>query len=71
MPGHPSISFEEILLSDAGDIEDGYLYRAKIPGGWLVVFVSEKDSRQDVGKRAAGTTFVPDTNHEWDGSSLD
>ena len=34
-----------------------YIYRAKIPGGWLV-------GTMDV------FSFVPDPNHEWDGSSL-
>jgi len=37
-----------------------FLYRAKIPGGWLVGFVSSTDN----------ITFVPDPQHQWDGSSL-
>jgi len=36
-------------------------FRAKIPGGWLV-------GRPDSG--GTGTTFVPDPEHKWDGSSL-
>jgi hypothetical protein len=35
----------------------GLVYRAKIPGGWLVSF-------------SDGLTFVPDPEHRWDGSSL-
>jgi hypothetical protein len=31
--------------------------RAKVPGGWLVTV-------------ASGVAFVPDTGHNWDGSSL-
>ena len=38
----------------------GGLYRAKVPGGWLVVFVC--------GERSI--TFYPDPNHIWDGNSL-
>jgi len=37
------------------------VYRAKVPGGWLV---ATKDSD------SGGVTFLPDPNHEWDGSSL-
>ncbi len=33
------------------------LYRAKIPGGWLVL-------------GAYGVCFVPDPEHNWDGRSL-
>ena len=36
------------------------IYRANIPGGWLVV-VRPHDS----------LTFVPDPLHEWDGGSAD
>ena len=36
--------------------------RAKIPGGWLVYATTAGD--------AASLVFVPDPNHEWDGSSL-
>lgn len=35
-------------------------YRAKIPGGWLLT----KNSND------AGITFVPDSEHTWDGSTL-
>ena len=38
------------------------VYRAKTSGGWLM-FMSA-----GVGK--TGATFVPDPNHEWDGSSM-
>ena len=36
--------------------------RAKIPGGWLVYGTTHSDP--------AVFVFVPDPNHEWDGSSL-
>lgn len=36
----------------------GTVYRAQIPGGWLVLC------------DGGGITFVPDPNHVWDGNSL-
>lgn len=38
--------------------------RAKIPGGWLF-------STQEGNDGGGGVAFIPDPNHEWDGSSLD
>ncbi|MDE2105033.1 MAG: hypothetical protein KGL39_47785 [Patescibacteria group bacterium] len=38
------------------------LYRAKVPGGWLVVTVCINGDR--------AVTFYPDEKHEWDGGSL-
>lgn len=38
------------------------MYRAKVPGGWLVV----ADSSQGF----SGITFYPDPRHEWDGGTL-
>jgi len=36
--------------------------RAKIPGGWLLVVMSNS---------GGGVTFCPDPEHKWDGKSLD
>jgi hypothetical protein len=41
---------------------EGTVYRAKVPGGWLVVFE---------GYCERSLTFYPDPNHKWDGKSLD
>ena len=41
------------------------MVRSKIPGGWLVRFETHY-----VQSGAGGLTFVPDPNHQWDGSSL-
>ena len=38
----------------------GDVYRAKVPGGWLVV----------VTNNARGLMFYPDPTHNWDGGSL-
>jgi hypothetical protein len=43
-----------------------HLYRAKVPGGWLLYF-SETGGDVD----AVGLCFFPDPTHSWDGSSLD
>jgi hypothetical protein len=36
-------------------------FRAKVPGGWLVIATN---------KQGAGVTFYPDPDHTWDGNSL-
>ncbi len=40
-------------------------WRTAVPGGWLVLVIQK-------GAQANGlsTTFYPDPQHEWDGSSL-
>lgn len=38
----------------------GDVYRAKVPGGWLVL----------VTNNARGLMFYPDPKHSWDGGSL-
>ncbi|HBB96663.1 MAG TPA: hypothetical protein DC054_14860 [Blastocatellia bacterium] len=51
-----------------------HLYRAKIPGGWLVLMRNHKYHEEYSETWAygyGGATFVPDPNHEWDGSSID
>ncbi len=39
----------------------GTIHRAKVPGGWLIIFE---------GFDKGGITFYPDPHHEWDGKSL-
>jgi hypothetical protein len=36
--------------------------RAKIPGGWLLVVMSNS---------GGGVTFCPDPEHKWDGKSIE
>ena len=55
--------------------EDGdqvfHLYRAIIPGGWLVLMQHFNAYSYGAGWGYGGATFVPDPNHGWDGSSID
>ena len=52
------------------------LRRAKVPGGWLVIFykfehqVCDADWSWGWGAGFGGMTFVPDPGHSWDGNSL-
>ncbi|MBT9317220.1 hypothetical protein [Leptothoe spongobia] len=39
------------------------LWRAKVPGGWLV-------ASRCGGGEGSGITFYPDPKHEWNGGSL-
>lgn len=39
------------------------IWRAKVPGGWLVAVRSG-------GSKGGGVTFYPDPKHQWDGGSL-
>lgn len=42
---------------------EGYTYRAKVRGGWLVsVWAGDKKDQRWGG----GLTFMPDAKHEWD-----
>lgn len=45
----------------------GSLMRAKVPGGWLVIYFHEGGW---VGRQTGGVTFYPDPKHEWDGRTL-
>ncbi len=53
----------------------GKMFRAKVPGGWFVLWVSHQgiDVRHPMNESLAeehGFTFYPDPKHEWDGGSL-
>lgn len=42
---------------------DGFTYRAKVPGGWLVsIWAGEMKDH----KWGGGLTFVPDPEHRWE-----
>ena len=42
---------------------NGYTYRAKVPGGWLVSVWAGDDKTQVHG---GGVTFLPDPTHGWE-----
>ena len=42
---------------------DGFTYRAKVPGGWLVAVWAGTPQKHEWG---GGLTFVPDPTHSWD-----
>jgi hypothetical protein len=57
--------FKWRLASDDGA---NSVYRAKVPGGWLVLVrcVPSSSYRGE----GAGITFMPDPEHKWDGATL-
>ena len=54
----PKVNFEKL---DVGGGLSLRLSRAKIPGGWLVIAISNS---------GGGFTFYSDPQHKWDGNSL-
>ena len=83
-----NLKFESVATLKPGPIktEKGYrsnrksIYRAQIPGGWLVVveihsYVSERHVHKTTGSKdidieaslgvGAGITFVPDASYKW------
>ena len=48
-------------IEDSGASHYGSVYRAKVPGGWLVLVAQTEGT---------ALTFYPDPNHTWNGSSL-
>ena len=53
----------------------GKVFRAKVPGGWLVLWVSHQGidvlhPTAESPREEHGFTFYPDPKHEWDGGSL-
>jgi hypothetical protein len=59
----------EETYSPGNTYPQGYTYRAKVPGGWLVAVWAGDDKKHGLG---GGLTFVPKPTHSWDiaGKSL-
>ena len=53
--------------SDRHEEYYGVMYRAKVPGGWLVKVMLNSFKPN----AAVSLTFYPDPDHSWDGNSLD
>jgi hypothetical protein len=54
----PKLKFEKL---DVDSTLSARVSRAKIPGGWLLIAVSNS---------GGGLTFYSDPHHKWDGNSL-
>lgn len=48
-------------LRNSGALNENAIYRTKVPGGWLIWMEWPEQ---------AGLTFLPDSEHKWDGNSL-
>jgi hypothetical protein len=62
MPEKPIFNLEELNASYEGTQPAKYVYRARVPGGWLIFTYPEM-------KGLYGVTFYPDPNHAWDGGT--
>ena len=59
-------------VKDAGAPPSLNVYRAKVPGGWLVLVHQQKEKGQSSSQGfgmglgiGSGVTFVPDPEHSW------
>jgi hypothetical protein len=62
MPEKPILNLEELNARYEGKEPAKYVYRARVPGGWLIFTYPEM-------KGLYGVTFYPDPNHAWDGGT--
>lgn len=69
MPETPQFNWEKLNATIDGkktNIMSGFsTWRAKVPGGWLVIV-----SGLSGPSGARGVTFYPDPDHKWDGATL-
>ncbi len=63
MTDNPALHLEPLNVKYDGDKSAGYVYRARVPGGWLIFVWTP--GRGGVNS----ATFYPDPNHAWDGGS--
>ncbi len=61
------LEFEQ--LNPFGTPRERGLYRAKVPGGWLILLSDKSDDAARAWGMGA-LTFIPDPEHEWEGGSL-
>jgi hypothetical protein len=54
----PKLKFEKL---DVDGLSAARMNRAKVPGGWLLVFASNS---------GGGATFYADPEHKWNGGSV-
>ncbi len=67
MKGEPVLDLEPLNITIGGKklswLSGSKLFRSRVDGGWLV-FIQDSTGIN-------GVTFVPDSNHKWDGGSVD
>jgi hypothetical protein len=64
--GKPPLAFEKLKTERIQGI-----YRAKIPGGWLMAVVATAGAVNMMNSDyRTGATFIPEPGHAWDGGSL-
>ena len=64
MPAKPTVAWESLSQVGLSGHSDCALRRARVPGGWLVLF------HEPYGRESGSITFYPDQHHLWDGGSL-
>lgn len=64
MPTKPTVVWETLSQHGLSGHSDSALLRARVPGGWLVLFY------EAYGRESGSITYFPDPDHRWDGSSL-
>jgi len=62
-PKQEVIDWEDLKSSRTPGGLSFHVYRARVPGGWLVYVHLDPDC-------GGGVTFYPDKDHKWDGRSL-
>jgi len=63
VPKPPTIEWEVLQAARTPGGLSFHVYRARVPGGWLVYVHLDPDC-------GGGVTFYPDPGHKWDGGSL-
>jgi len=73
----PKIIWEKLDSEVGGKQTNSKVWRAKVPGGWLVRMHSIKEEADSSHGTPlvyswgyGGLTFIPDPDHTWDGNSL-
>ena len=64
MPAKTTVVWEALSQQGLSGHSDCALRRARVPGGWLVLF------HEPYGRESGSITFYPDPHHLWDGGSL-
>lgn len=70
-PPDPVVTWQRLVNDGA----TGRIWRAAVPGGWLVrvddVLPNDTEFRDGDASYALSVTFLPDPEHQWDGWSVE